>query len=158
MAEQSAPQDQAQNQFGLQRIYIKDLSFESPNAPTIFKQQWKPEINLDLNNRSQKIEDDIYEVVLSLTVTAKVEGKVGFIAELQQAGVFLIKGVAAQQLQALLGSYCPNVLFPYAREAVSDLVGKGGFPQLLLAPVNFDALYADAMKKQQNQANAESKH
>ena len=156
MTEQAANQQQAANQFGLQRIYIKDLSFESPNSPGLFKDQWKPEVNLDLNSRSSKIETDLYEVVLSMTVTAKLGDTIGFIVELQQAGLFLIKGMETKQVQALLGSYCPNVLFPYAREVVSDVVGKGGFPQLLLAPVNFDAIYAEAMKKQAAEAACQS--
>lgn len=149
---QAANQQPPGSQFGLQRIYIKDLSYESPNSPMIFKEEWKPDINLELNNRSSKVEGDIYEVILSLTVTAKVGEQVAFIVELQQAGLFLIKGVEAQQMQALLGSYCPNILFPYAREAISDVVGKGSFPQLLLAPVNFDALFAEALKRQAAEA------
>lgn len=159
MTDAAAPNQQPPgSQFGLQRIYIKDLSFESPNSPIVFKDEWKPDINLELNNRSAKVEGDIYEVILSLTVTAKVNDKVAFLVELQQAGLFLIKGVEAQQMQALLGSYCPNILFPYAREAISDVVGKGSFPQLLLAPVNFDALFAEAMKRQAQEASQGDTH
>lgn len=154
----AANQQPPGSQFGLQRIYIKDLSFESPNSPMVFKDEWKPDINLELNNRSAKVEGDIYEVILSLTVTAKIGDKVAFLVELQQAGLFLIKGVEAQQMQALLGSYCPNILFPYAREAISDVVGKGSFPQLLLAPVNFDALFAEAMKRQAEEAGQSDTH
>ncbi|MBL4795316.1 MAG: protein-export chaperone SecB [Pseudomonadales bacterium] len=143
-------------QFGLQRIYIKDLSFEAPKTPTVFKTEWKPEINLELNNKSTKIEGDMYEVVLSLTVTAKNKDDVAFIVEIQQAGLFLVAGVPPQQMQQLLGAYCPNVLFPYAREAVSDVVGRGSFPQLLLAPVNFDALYAEALKRNSEKVGEEA--
>lgn len=141
-----------QGQFSLQRIYIKDLSFEVPGAPAVFKTEWKPEVKLELNNHSEKIEEDVYEVVLTLNVTVMNNEKTAFIVELKQAGIFLAKGFDPKQLPVLLGSYCPSVLYPYAREAVSDVVGKGSFPQLLLAPVNFEALFAEAVKKQQAQA------
>jgi preprotein translocase subunit SecB len=156
MAEQTA--QQPTQQFGLQRIYIKDLSFEAPKTPQVFKTEWSPEVNLELNSKSEKVEGDIYEVVLSLTVTAKNKDDVAFIVEVQQAGLFLIAGVPEEQMKQLLGAYCPNVLFPYAREAVSDIVGKGSFPQLLLAPVNFDALYAETMKRKAQQAETADKH
>jgi preprotein translocase subunit SecB len=145
-----------QGQFSLQRIYIKDLSFEVPGAPAVFKTEWKPEVKLELNNNSEKIEDDVYEVILTLNVTVANNEKTAFIVELKQAGIFLAKGFDANQLPVLLGSYCPSVLYPYAREAVSDVVGKGSFPQLLLAPVNFEALFAEAVKKQQAQAAGEN--
>ncbi|MBL4867942.1 MAG: protein-export chaperone SecB [Pseudomonadales bacterium] len=154
MTEKAA--QQPNQQFGLQRIYIKDLSFEAPKAPEVFKSEWKPEINLEINNKSEKVEGDIYEIVLSMTVTVKNKNEIAFIVEIQQAGLFLIAGVSAQQMQQILGAYCPNILFPYAREAVSDIVGKGSFPQLLLAPVNFDALYAEAVKRKTEQANKEA--
>lgn len=152
MAEQQAAQDnEAQSQFGLQRIYVKDLSFEAPNAPVIFKTEWKPDVNMELNNKSSKVEDGFFEVVLSITLTVKNGDQTAYLVELHQAGLFLIKGVEDKQLPHLLGSYCPSILFPYAREAISDLVGKGSFPQMLLAPVNFDALFAEAMKRRQAQ-------
>ncbi len=154
-------QDQANNpmpatHFSIEKIYLKDVSFESPKSPEGFKSQWKPEIHLELNNSSQKIQDDLYEVVLSITVTAKnpdIEKalQVAFVVELKQAGLFAIKSAPPQQLQLLIGSYCPTILYPYAREAVSNLVSQGGFPQLLLAPVNFDALFADAMRNKQQE-------
>ncbi len=147
----------AQNQqFALQRIYIKDLSFESPNAPKIFSQEWKPKMNLDLNNKTTKVSDNTYEVVLAITisVTNGEAAEQAFIVEVQQAGLFHAEGFYEASLQHLLGSYCPNILFPYAREAVSDVVGKGSFPQLLMAPVNFDALFAEAQKRQQAQGTA----
>ena len=139
-------------EFAIQKIYTKDISFEIPNSPAIFKQQWQPQINIDLNTNGSTLEDSVYEVVLSLTVTASMEEKTSFLVEVQQAGIFTIKGISESDLPVMLGSFCPNILFPYAREAVSDLVAKGGFPQLLLAPVNFDALYAqqrDKIKQQQ---------
>jgi preprotein translocase subunit SecB len=150
--EQQAP---VQPQFALQRIYVKDISFESPSAPDVFQQQWKPQINMDLNTASNKVSESQYEVVLSLSITAKVEEKVAFIVEIQQAGIFHITGIEGPQLAQTLGAFCPNVLFPYAREAVDSLVNKGSFPSLMLAPVNFDAIFAEAMKRKQEEATAE---
>ncbi|PCJ17397.1 MAG: protein-export chaperone SecB [Gammaproteobacteria bacterium] len=153
MSDQKANKPAATNadqkgQFSLQRIYIKDLSFESPGSPDTFRKEWKPEINLDLNSQNVKVQDDIYEVVLSVTVTAKNDNDVAFLVEVQQAGLFQITGMPEAQMKQLLGAYCPNILFPYARETVSDVITRGSFPQLLLAPVNFDALYADALQRQ----------
>lgn len=153
--------NQKQATFALQRIYIKDLSFESPNSPAIFQKEWKPQVNLDLNTRNQAISATQHEVVLSLTVTAKLEDKVAFIVEVQQAGVFQIEGLEPQQLAQTLGAFCPNILFPYAREAIDAAVLKGSFPALMLAPINFDALYADALKRQAQQGqeeNAQTSH
>lgn len=144
-------------QFSILRIYVKDVSFEIPNAPQIFAEEWKPEINLQLNTEVSPVDTDIYEVVLHLTVTAKQDEKTGFLVEIQQAGVFKVKGFDGTQKGAMLGAYCPNALFPFAREVIADLVVKGGFPQLLLAPINFDALYAqntDQMSPQADEAQA----
>lgn len=136
--------------FAIQRIYVKDISFESPRSPEVFREAWQPRINLDLNTRSQKIEEGLYEVVLTLSITAKNEQEqTGFIVELQQAGIFQVNGLDDARLQHTLTSFCPNILFPYARETIDSLVLKGSFPPLMLAPVNFDALYAEAMQKQQ---------
>lgn len=142
---------EAKPQFGLQRIYIKDLSFEAPSAPAVFKTEWKPEVNMELNNKSTAIEDGFHEVVLSITLTVKNAGLTAYLIELQQAGLFLVRDVDSNQLPHLLASYCPSILFPYAREAISDVAGKGSFPQILLAPVNFDALFAEAVKRDQEQ-------
>jgi preprotein translocase subunit SecB len=131
-----------ERQFGIQRIYTKDLSFESPNAPEIFRAEWKPENELSLNTKVNRLGDQVYEVVLTVTVNAKVGDKTAFIAEVQQAGIFSLSGFPEQELGPMLGAYCPNLLFPYAREVVSDLVTKGSFPQLLLQHVSFDALFA----------------
>lgn len=152
MSEEQNPMEQGK--FALQRIYVKDLSFESPNAPQCFRDDWKPEIKLDLNSENTKLDDKNIEVTLHVTVTVKNQDKTAFLVDVQQAGLFYIDGFATQQMQALLGSYCPNVLFPYVRETVSDLVGRGGFPQLLLAPVNFDALFMEALKRRAQDAAA----
>lgn len=143
-------------EFSILRIYLKDVSFETPNSPEVFTQEFKPEINLQLNTAIKMIEEGLHEVVLNITVTAKQGEKTGFLVEVQQAGLFTVKGFDEAQKGAMLGAYCPNTLFPYAREAVSELVTKGGFPPLLLAPVNFDAMYAErAAERAQQAASAE---
>ena len=134
-------------EFGIQKVYIKDVSFETPNSPEIFKEQWQPDINLQLNNNTKSLDDSIHEVVLTLTVTAKIGEKTAFLIEVQQAGIFNIKGYSEQEMGAMAGAYCPNILCPYARETISDLVTRGGFPQLLLAPINFDALYQQHLQQ-----------
>ena len=154
MAEEATTQEQAAPQFNIQRVYTKDLSFETPNSPAIFQKEWNPEVKLDLDTKSNKLADDVYEVVLSLTVTAKVGEETAFLCEVQQAGIFSIAGLTEPQLAHSLGAYCPNILFPYARETVGSLVGRGTFPQLNLAPVNFDALFAQYVQQRQQQAEA----
>lgn len=142
---------QAQQQrFHIQKIYVKDISFETPTSPQIFSEKWKPEVNLEIRNTAKSLADDVHEVVLALTATVKIGDQTAYLIEVQQAGVFNISGFDKTQLAAMVGSYCPNILFPYARECVSDIVSKGGFPQLVLAPVNFDSLYSQhlhALKK-----------
>ncbi|MEJ2142254.1 MAG: protein-export chaperone SecB [Gammaproteobacteria bacterium] len=150
--------DQAEQQFAIQKIYIKDISFESPNSPAVFTEEWQPESNLELNTNGKKLEDNIYEVVLSLTVTVKNNDKVAHLVEIQQCGIFNIAGFNDNDLSNMLGAFCPNILFPYAREAISDLVTRGGFPQLLLAPVNFDALYAQHLQQMQANSEEQEKH
>ncbi len=140
---------QAGAQFALQRIYIKDASFESPRAPGVFRDQWKPKVNLELNSKHSVIESDLYEVVLQLTVTNRNEAdEVVYLTEVQQAGIFLIKGLDGESMMQTLGAFCPSVLFPYAREAIDSMVLKGSFPPLMLAPVNFDAIYEQTRRKQ----------
>ena len=144
--------DQAENkaQFSIQKLYIKDVSFESPAAPEVFTfKSWEPKIELNLNNENKKVGDDVYEVVMNVTATVKNEEKTAFLVEVQQAGVFQVLGYNEQDTKYILGAQCMTILFPYAREVVSDLTSRGGFPQLLLNPVNFDALYAQAMQQQE---------
>ena len=136
-------------QFSLQRIYIRDLSFEAPKAPEIFRQEWQPAISMDLNTRQKQLDGDFYEVVLTVSVTVKNKEDVAFIVEVQQAGIFLIKGLDASSMSHTLGAFCPNILFPYAREALDSLVVRGSFPALMLSPVNFDALYAQEIARLQ---------
>ncbi|MBA2709393.1 MAG: protein-export chaperone SecB [Tatlockia sp.] len=143
MSEQNAPlkENESEAQFMVQRIYVKDSSFETPNTPAVFQQQWEPELSLDLNTQHTELEKGIYEVVLSVTATVKNENSVAFLAEVKQAGIFTIQGAPGDQLEHLLGSFCPSILFPYARETITSQVIHGSFPQLVLAPINFDALY-----------------
>lgn len=143
----------AEKAFVIQKIYTKDVSFESPNAPAIFTHDFQPELNVDLNVESKKLQDDVYHVIVRVTATTKSGENTAFLCEVEQAGIFTVKGFNEAELSYMLGVQCPNALFPYAREAVSDMVTRGGFPQLLLEPVNFEAMYASHM--QQNQAAAE---
>ncbi len=138
-------------QFGLERLFVKDLSFEVPNSK-VFLGEWKPEMDVQLNTETVRLDETHYEVSVNVTVTAKNAGATAFVAEVKQAGIFLIAGVPDEQLTQLVGAYCPNILFPYVREAISDLVNRGSFPQLLLAPVNFDALFAQAQQQRAEQA------
>ncbi|REC93742.1 protein-export chaperone SecB [Kushneria indalinina] len=151
MSENNATSEQANIQFALQRIYVKDISFEAPNSPAIFQQQFKPRVKLDVDNDHQQISEGLYEV--SVRVTAHVyngeEETTAFLAEVQQAGLFAISGLSDAQLDHTLGAFCPNVLFPYARECIDNLVGRGTFPALMLSPVNFDAIYAQRQQGDQ---------
>jgi preprotein translocase subunit SecB len=136
-------------QFAIQKIYLKDVSFESPNSPQAFTDgDWKPQINVQINSSNRLIAQDTYEVVLDITVTAKQKDNTAFLAEVKQAGVFTIAGFEAENLGGMVGAFCPETLFPFAREAVAELIAKGGFPQLYLAPVNFNALYAQQLQQQ----------
>lgn len=152
MTETAATNDS--REFGLQRIYTKDISFETPNSPAIFSEQWEPDSNLNLNSNVTSLQNDLYEVVLTITVTTKIGDKTAYLVEVQQAGIFRVKGFPDQEMGHMMGAYCPSILFPYAREVISDLVSKGSFPQLLLTPVNFDALFAQHMQQQQQAAAA----
>ena len=146
--------DAAGQQFTIQKIFLKDTSFESPNSPEVFNDKWEPNINIELNSNGRNIGEHIHEVVLGITVTAKMGEKVAYLVEVQQSGIFSLVGFSQQDIGLMLGSYCPNLLYPFAREVVSDLVLKGGFPQMVLAPVNFDAIYQDHVKRQQQEAKA----
>ncbi|MGH1471861.1 MAG: protein-export chaperone SecB [Cellvibrionaceae bacterium] len=154
MAEEKQTNEQAaqegnDQQFALQRIYIKDLSYESPLGVAAFNQNWKPQVNQEINTNNTKVGEDAYEVVLSLTITVKLDDKVAFLIELQQAGIFAIKGLENQQIAHVLNTMCLQILFPYARETIDSIIIKGSFPALMLPPINFDALYAQAVAQQQ---------
>jgi preprotein translocase subunit SecB len=139
--------EQNQAQLSLQRIYVKDVSFEAPGAPQIFSQQGQPNVELNLAQRVAALGSDVYEVVLSVTATCRGEDKTAYLAEVQQAGIFGLSGFDAQGRETILSTYAPNVLFPYVRQIVSDLVQNGGFPPFFLQPINFDALYAEQMRR-----------
>ncbi len=153
MSEAAEPQ----KLFNLQKIYIRNMSFESPNSPEIFTQQVQPQLEIDLNVESRTLEENVYHVVLRVTATTKMEDKTAFLCEVEQAGVFTIAGFDENETGYLIGVQAPNALFPFARETISNLVTKGGFPPLLLEPVNFDAMYAEHMQQQQAQAQEATK-
>ena len=143
-------EQETRKQFSIQKLYIKDASFESPGAPGTFRfSKWDPRIELNLANDQKHLEGELYEVVLSVTATVTQEEKTAFLVEVHQAGIFLLSGFDDEERKYLLGSQCMGTLFPYAREAVSDLSVRGGFPPLLLSPVNFDALYQQHLQRQQ---------
>lgn len=141
-------------QFALQRIYVKDTSFESPKAPHGFREKWQPKINLELSSKHSHIEGDLYEVVLNATIKAQTEeDEVMYLVEVQQAGIFMLQGFEEDARLQTLGSTCPNILFPYARELVDSIVLKGSFPPLMLSPVNFEALYQQSLAEQARREN-----
>jgi preprotein translocase subunit SecB len=130
------------------------LSFESPKAPMVFTQNVSPQTQLNVRSSAQQVAPDTQEVTLTITVEAKDKDSTLFLAEVAQSGIFVIQGYSAEEQQILIGSFCPNTLYPFAREAISDLVTKGGFPQLLLQPLNFDAIFAQALQERQARGNA----
>lgn len=142
-----------EQKFEIQKIYVKDISFETPSSPKIFTEKWNPKTDVHIQTENTKLEEIIFEVCITITVTATQEETTAFLVEIKQAGIFLLQNFQEEQHDQLLGSYCPNILFPFAREAIAELIAKGGFPQLLLNPVNFDALYQQhqkALKEQQS--------
>jgi len=145
-------------QFAVQRLYAKDVSFEAPGAPAIFTQQWEPETNVQFSSNVEKVSENQYEVTLQLTVNASVKGKTAYIAEVKFAGIFLAEGVEGPALEHLMGAHCPTILFPYVRELISDLVTRGTFPQFLLQPMNFDAIYAEAKRRRDEAAAPAATH
>lgn len=150
--------DDLKGQFALQKIYLKDMSFETPHSPQIFQEQWNPSVNMDIQNTVNKLGEDSYEVVIAVTVTVKFNDKTVYLIEAHQAGIFHISGFPDEILRRTLATICPNILFPFAREVVSDLVTRGGFPQLLLAPVNFEALYQQHQEELKQTSDPAVKH
>ena len=156
MAEENSAtvEEAAQPQFMIQKIYTKDISFETPSSPEVFREEWKPELDLQLTNEYKQLDDNNHDVTLVATVTAKLGDKTAFLIEVKQAGIFSLIGYSNEEMGPLIGNHCPNILFPYLREVISDIVIKGGFPQLVLAPVNFDALYMNQLEQAKQQAAA----
>ncbi len=145
-----AEQQKSDKQISIQKIYVKDFSFESPNSPTVFTAgEWSPKTNLNLRSSHTQGDNDQSEVVLTITVEAKHEDKTIFLIELHQAGLFQISGYEEEEFGVVVGSFCPNILFPYARESISAIISKGGFPEFLLQPINFDALYAQGQQQRE---------
>lgn len=147
---------ESNSSFSTQRLYIKDLSFEIPNAPAIFQKEWQPTLQLDVNSTSQTLEPHTYEVVLCLTATVKTGDEIAFLIEVKQAGIFAIQGLPEAELAHVLGGFCPQMLFPYAREVISNEVVRGSFPPLVLAPINFEALYFQKLSAAQGAAPLEA--
>ena len=151
-SQENSEQDQ-QPVFGIEKIYVKDLSLEIPNAPQIFIQRESPQVSIELGNNVSMLEEGVFEVVITVTVTSKIEDKTVFLIEVAQAGIFQVRNVPAESLEMIAGVTCPNILFPYARQTVSDIVTRAGFPPVLLNPINFEALYAQQKQQQQVQQN-----
>lgn len=144
----------ANGEFTIKKIYCKDISFETPNSPAIFKTEWKPDAEMHLQTDAKEVAPGEYEVALMVTVTLSVGGKTAFLAEVNHAGIFGISGLTSDEMGRTLGSYCPNILFPYVREVLSDLVTRGGFPPFILAPVNFEAIYKKHLAEQSEEQPA----
>jgi preprotein translocase subunit SecB len=156
MAEQ---EQAAEKQLAISKIYAKDFSFESPQAPGVFTTgDWNPQTNLNLRSTHNALEGNAHEIVLTITVEAKDGDNTLFLVELHQAGIFEISGYGKEELEAIVGSFCPNILFPYARETIASIIQKGGFPEFVLQPINFDALYLQAKQQQQAQGAAAEAH
>jgi len=150
--------DAAQNNapvFSIEKVYVKDLSLEIPNAPQVFLEREAPQVDIQLHHNSSNVEDGVYQTTLTVTVTAKVKDKTLFLVEAAQAGIFVVRNLPAQDLEAVLGIACPNILFPYVREVISDVVTRAGFPPVVLAPVNFEAIYQQQRAPQQQVGGAE---
>jgi preprotein translocase subunit SecB len=148
----AAPAPASAQAFTVEKIYVKDVSFEAPAAPAIFSENVQPELGLNLNQRVQRLGEVAFEVVLGVTLTCKAGDKTAYVAEVQQAGIFGLQGIDPQTADALLGTKCPDILFPYARQLVGDLIQAGGFPPFFLQPINFDGLYAETLRQRAAQA------
>jgi preprotein translocase subunit SecB len=149
VAKEAATDQGVQPGFGIEKLYVKDASIEVPNAPQIFTERTAPQVNVEIGNSAQRLDEGVFEVSIKVTVTAKIGEKTAFLVEVSQAGIFAIRNVPEDNLEIIVGVTCPNILFPYAREAVSDMVTRAGFAPVLLNPINFEALY---MQQKQQQA------
>ncbi len=152
---QAAGQQAITGQLAIQKIYVKDVSFEAPNSPAVFTGELNPTADVHFANRTTALDAENHEVVLTVTVKVRQEERTIYLVEVQQAGIFTVRGFPEEHLGAILATACPNTLFPFAREAICDLVTKGGFPQLLLAPVNFEILYAQELQRRMADNNAQ---
>ncbi len=150
----AAPAEANAPAFTVEKIYVKDVSFEVPGAPAIYSESAQPELQLNLNQRVQRLNETVFEVVLGVTLTCKAGDKVAYVAEVQQAGVFGLAGLEPAAVDGLLGTQCPTILFPYVRQLLSDLIQAGGFPPFFLQPINFDGLYMETVRQRAAQAGA----
>jgi preprotein translocase subunit SecB len=160
MTDQTAPQaagaDAApQAQFTVEKIYVKDVSFEAPNAPHVFNEQGQPQLQMNLNQKVAKLNDTLFEVVLGVTLTCTLADKTVYLVEVEQAGIFGLAGFDERTLDMMLGTYCPNVLFPYVRQSISELITTGGFPPFYLQPINFEGLHAEGLRRRSEQAGSQ---
>jgi len=135
-------------EFAIQRIYLKSLNYSAPDSPSVFQEAWKPTIDMQIQTNTSKLSEGLHEAVIKVTVTGKSNNKPVFTVEVEQAGIFVINRFTTEQLGMVLGGMCPNILFPYAREAITELATRGTFPPIYLAPINFDAVYTQALQKQ----------
>ena len=147
-----AENEAAPKQFGIQKVYVKDASFEAPLGAAVFSRKWQPTTNIDINSKNSKVSEDSFEVVLTMTVTATLDEQTALLIEVQQAGLFLAKGIEGESLRQTLGITAPNMLFPYIRETIDNLAVRGGFPAIGLQPINFEALYRQAAQQATQQA------
>ena len=154
VANENTAEQATQPGFGIEKLYVKDASIEVPNAPQIFTERTAPQVNVELGNSALKLDEGIFEVAIKVTVTAKIGDKTAFLVEATQAGIFAIRNVPADNLEPILAVTCPNILFPYAREAVSDMVTRAGFAAVLLNPINFEALYMQQKQQAENAAKS----
>ena len=159
MAEkEEKPQAPTEAQFAIQKVYVKDISYETPNSPEVFKMEWKPVVDMHMTNEATPIGDNLFDIVLSITITVKIGDKTAYLVEIAQAGIFYINNIPDDVVKRMVATVCPNILFPFAREAVLDVVTRGGFPQLLLSPVNFDALYAQQQQQAADTSESKTTH
>jgi preprotein translocase subunit SecB len=147
-ADTNAP---SQAQFTVEKIYVKDVSFEAPNTPQVFNEQGQPQLNMNLNQKVGRLDGGLFEVILGVTLTCTLNDKTVYLAEVEQAGIFGLAGFDDRTLDMMLGTYCPNVLFPYVRQSISDLITNGGFPPFYMQPINFEALYAEGLRRRAEQ-------
>ena len=143
-------------EFLLQRIYLKDVSFEAPGAPDVFRANWAPEVSMNLNTEVHRLDEHHFEVVLTVTLSAQIEGNTAYLVEAKQAGIFLLRGFSEQELPVMFGVHCPGTLFPYVREVIGDLVAKGSFPQMALQPISFEVLFAQHQAQQRAQTEPQT--
>ena len=151
----AAGDEESEAIFEIKKVYTKDMSLETPNSPHIFTTEWDPDVNVQLHTDANKLDEQFYDVMLTVTITTKVGDRTAYLVEVQQAGIFQLAGIPEEELGPVLGSMCPGILFPYAREAVSDLVTRAGFQPMLLTPVNFDAMYYQHVMAQQAEEDAQ---